>query len=178
MLSRVGTTISPLSLEHKFPEDYACHIVKQILNAITYLHDYKNIAHRDLKLSNIMFADNSPDAEIKLIDFGLSKLMNRCDYTHSLVGTRTYIAPEVYMKCYEGSGYNKACDMWSLGIITYFLLTGRNPIPPQLMDASLQEVQNVRIPFPRRYWSMLSGEARSFVESLLQIDPSSRSTGK
>ena len=70
---------NPLTVDHKFSEDYACQIVREILNAITYLHDYKNIAHRDLKLSNIMFADSSPDSEIKLIDFGLSKLMNNSD---------------------------------------------------------------------------------------------------
>ena len=107
-----------MSIEHKFSEEYACKIVKDILNAISYLHDYKNIAHRDLKLSNIIFADSSPDAEIKLIDFGLSKLMTTSEYTHSLVGTRNYIAPEVYLKGYQGSGYNKSCDMWSIGIIT------------------------------------------------------------
>ena len=39
-----------LQPEHKFTEDYACYIMRSILNAITYLHDYKNIAHRDLKL--------------------------------------------------------------------------------------------------------------------------------
>ena len=45
-----------------------------MLNAIAYLHETKNIAHRDLKLANIMFSNNSPNAEVKLIDFGLSKV--------------------------------------------------------------------------------------------------------
>lgn len=58
----------------KFSEEYARSIIRDILNAITYLHETKNIAHRDLKLANIMFSDNSPDADIKLIDFGLSKV--------------------------------------------------------------------------------------------------------
>lgn len=168
---------NPLTVDHKFSEDYACQIVREILNAITYLHDYKNIAHRDLKLSNIMFADSSPDSEIKLIDFGLSKLMNNSDYTHSLVGTRNYIAPEIYMKDYQGSGYSKACDMWSLGIITYFLLTGRNPLPPQFADPLQAAEGQLKIPYPRRYWSSLSPEAKSFVEGLLQIDPAARMTG-
>ena len=50
---------------------------------------------------------------------------------HSLVGTRYYIAPEVFMNDFKGIGYGKSCDMWSIGIITYFLLTGHNPLPPQ-----------------------------------------------
>lgn len=124
-----------------------------------------------------MFADPSPDSEIKLIDFGLSKLMNNSDYTHSLVGTRNYIAPEIYLKDYQGSGYSKACDMWSLGIITYFLLTGRNPLPPQFADPSQTVEGKLKIPYPRRYWSSISPEAKSFVEGLLQIDPAARMTG-
>ena len=115
--------------------------MKDILHAIVYLHDYKNIAHRDLKcvlhngvigrLGNIMFTDTTPDADLKLIDFGLSKvafrrplhpqLLNRTEYTHSLVGTPSYIAPEIYAKDYVGTGYTKSCDMWSLGIIFYLL---------------------------------------------------------
>ena len=58
----------------KFSEEYSKEIIKQVLNAIAYLHETKNIAHRDLKLANIMFSSNSPNAEVKLIDFGLSKV--------------------------------------------------------------------------------------------------------
>ena len=70
----------------KFSEEYAKGIIRQVLNAISYLHETKNIAHRDLKyafkfdinhrLANIMFTDNKSD-EIKLIDFGLSKVCLR-----------------------------------------------------------------------------------------------------
>lgn len=59
----------------RFSEEYSRGIIREILNAITYLHETKNIAHRDLKLANIMFADCSPDATVKLIDFGLSKVL-------------------------------------------------------------------------------------------------------
>ena len=123
-------------LEGRFSEEYTKKIVRDILNAIAYLHEVKNIAHRDLKLANIMFTDKTADAEIKLIDFGLSKFVSGSEYMHSLVGTRYYIAPEVFMNDYKGVGYNKSCDMWSIGIITYFLLTGRNPLPPQFADPS------------------------------------------
>ena len=171
----------------KFSEGYAKGIIKSIINAIAYLHETKNIAHRDLKcgfvgvfknrLANIMFSDNSPDAEIKLIDFGLSRIVNDADYMHSLVGTRYYIAPEVYMKDYKGVGYNKSCDMWSLGVITYFLLTGHNPLPLQRGDTPLTEVKIERIPFPRLYWSELSEESKDFTQRLLAIDPVNRMTG-
>ena len=62
------------SLEGKFSEEYCKKLPRDILNAVFYLHETKNIAHRDLKLANIMFTDKSPDADLKLIDFGLSKV--------------------------------------------------------------------------------------------------------
>lgn len=56
----------------RFSEVYAGRIVKQILSAIKHLHD-RNICHRDLKPENILFESKSKDAQVKLIDFGLSK---------------------------------------------------------------------------------------------------------
>ena len=171
----------------KFSEEYSKGVIKQILNAIAYLHETKNIAHRDLKLANIMFSNNTPDAEVKLIDFGLSKVrppppsntqfVDDTDYMHSLVGTRYYIAPEVYMSNFKGVGYNKSCDMWSIGVISYFLLTGHNPLPPQMANLPFDQITIDHIPFPKRYWGELSEEAKDFVSALLQIDPAKRMTG-
>lgn len=96
---------------------------------------------------------------------------------HSLVGTRYYIAPEIYMKDYQGVGYNKSCDMWSIGIITYFLLTGHNPLPPQMAHLPFDELNIDEIPFPHEYWKGISDEAKSFVQGLLSIDPVKRMTG-
>ena len=96
---------------------------------------------------------------------------------HSLVGTRYYIAPEVFMKDYQGVGYNKYCDMWSICIITYFLLTGHNPLPPQMANLPFDQLQIDAIPFPHEYWKDISKEAKSFVQGLLCIDPVKRMTG-
>ena len=152
--------------------------MRDILNAIYYLHETKNIAHRDLKLANIMFTDTSPDAEIKLIDFGLSKFVSGSEYMHSLVGTRYYIAPEVFMQDYQGMGYNKSCDMWSIGIITYFMLTGHNPLPATMASLPFDQLHIDEIPFPDNFWRNISPEAISFVKGLLTIDPVKRMTGR
>ena len=125
-----------------------------------------------------MFADKSPDAEIKLIDFGLSRIVNDADYMHSLVGTRYYIAPEVYMKDYKSVGYNKSCDMWSIGIITYFMLTGHNPLPATMASLPFDQLHIDEIPFPDSFWKNISPEAISFVKGLLTIDPVKRMTGR
>lgn len=76
----------------------------------------------------------------------------------------------------KSTGYTKSCDMWSLGIISYFLLTGRNPISSAMEKATAEEIKSLKIPYPKRYWGSLSDEAKDFVNSLLQIDPDRRLT--
>ena len=104
-------------------------------------------------------------------------MIDKTEYMHSLVGTRYYIAPEVFMNDYRGVGYNKSCDMWSIGVIPYFLLTGHNPLPSAMSTLPLEDVQIDSIPFPKRYWGELSPESKSFVQGLLTIDPAKRLTG-
>jgi len=95
----------------------AAKIMWKLFSAIHYLHE-QGISHRDLKPENFLFENNSPDAEIKIIDFGLSKSF--LDNTmRTVVGTALYVAPEVL----KGK-YDNRCDNWSLGIITYVLLSG------------------------------------------------------
>mmetsp|Transcript_14511 Transcript_14511/g.14121 ORF Transcript_14511/g.14121 Transcript_14511/m.14121 type:complete len:173 (-) Transcript_14511:730-1248(-) len=106
-----------------FSEKDAALIIKQVLSAIKHLHD-KNIAHRDLKPENIIFEDNDTNKmKVKLIDFGLSKILglNKKEMLTKL-GTPYYVSPEVL----EGS-YNKMCDLWAIGVITFILLSGTPP---------------------------------------------------
>ena len=97
----------------------------KILSAIKHLHEHE-ICHRDLKPENFLFSDNTPDAEIKLIDFGLSKrfgtTINPKVKMQTIVGTPYYVAPEVLKGIYD-----EACDIWSLGIILYIFLCGYPP---------------------------------------------------
>lgn len=69
-----------------------------------------------------MFVDRSPDADIKLIDFGLAKQFTEAEVLHSINGTPFYIAPEMLT-----GGYNYMVDCWSLGVILYILLSGTPP---------------------------------------------------
>lgn len=84
-----------------------------------HLHD-KKIAHRDLKPENVIL-DN--DGYIKLIDFGLSKVIDGDELTRTQCGTIAYMAPEIL----ENAGHNKNCDWWALGVMLYELLFGVNP---------------------------------------------------
>ena len=109
---------------HPYSERQSAQIVGKILSAILYMHE-KNITHRDLKFENIMFENDSPNAEIKVIDFGLSKKYRAQNeiMTHR-VGTIYTMAPEVI-----NGKYTSKADLWSVGVITYMLLSGEKFIP-------------------------------------------------
>lgn len=66
-----------------------------------------------------MFASSDPDAEVKIIDFGLSAKFAASTYLHETVGTVYTMAPELL----RGKGYGKAIDVWSLGICSFMLLS-------------------------------------------------------
>jgi len=135
----------------KYNETQAISIVKQILSALRHLHD-KNIAHRDLKPENIIFESRDPDnLSIKMIDFGLSKLVRGQKEMITKLGTPYYVSPEVL----EGK-YDKQCDMWAVGVITYILLSG---IPPFNGKNEIEVFNKIRccdFEFPSKYFDKIS----------------------
>lgn len=93
-------------------------ITKQILEGVQYLHS-KDIVHRDIKLSNILFDDNR---RVKLIDFGMSVKCTKGEFLEEFIGTSSFVSPEIIM-----GSYNEKCDMWSIGCIVFIMFFGFNP---------------------------------------------------
>ena len=81
------------------------------------------IIHRDLKLSNIALTKNNNEVEIRIIDFGLSKIIGPNQFCNEGYGTPGYAAPEVINRY----NYSFEADIWSIGAITYFLCAGKLP---------------------------------------------------
>lgn len=110
----------------------------QVLTALAHCHACK-IVHRDLKPENLLLDKNTPDAVIKIIDFGTSKIFNPDKKLRKALGTPYYIAPEVI----KGS-YNEKCDIWSCGVILYILITGKPPFNGFNDDEILNAVVSTR----------------------------------
>ena len=101
-----------------YTEAKCARLIKQIVDAVRYIHD-RGIIHRDLKLENFMFSSMSADSELRMIDFGLSKHFALGDVQDEAVGSAYTCAPEVIR-----GKYNERADEWSIGVITYLLLSG------------------------------------------------------
>ena len=86
----------------------------------------KNIVHRDLKPENILLdSQDKSNLDIKISDFGFACFFNPDEGLDLVLGSPIYMAPEIILK----EKYNDKVDIWSIGVITYMLLTGRNPFP-------------------------------------------------
>lgn len=104
-------------------EKKAAYIIRQLLSAMIYCHS-KGIVHRDLKPENILIDSiiESGKLNIKIIDFGSALFFTPRTKFSETLGTPYYIAPEVIRQ-----NYNEKCDIWSIGVILYILLSGKPP---------------------------------------------------
>jgi len=103
-------------------EERASKIIKSISSAVMYLHSF-GIVHRDLKPENILMTSLNDDSDVKVVDFGLSKIIGPSEKCIEPFGTLSYVAPEVLQQKY----YGKTVDIWSIGVITYLMLAGYIP---------------------------------------------------
>ena len=160
--------------EYELKETKVCEIIHKLSMAIYYLHSY-GIVHRDLKPENILMTDLTPEADIRLLDFGLSKIVGNEEKCTEPYGTLSFVAPEVL----QGKPYDKSVDLWSIGIITFLLLCGYLPCDDKHSEREIarQTIQDP-VPFESKIWNKYSSEAKNFVEGLLQKKPEKRLTIK
>jgi len=159
------------SPEKRFTEREAACIIKQILDAVVHLHDEKDIVHRDIKPENFLFANDSPDAPIKIIDFGYAVRHSPKDKPlKDDVGTPLYMAPEVFAK-----KYTRKCDAWSVGIIAYALVAGFPPFNGRTERDIEDSVRTMPFRFVGSKWARTSTECKDFAYKLLgKKDPKKR----
>ena len=137
-----GELFGEIEKKKMFSERIAADIMRQLLSAIIYCHK-RNIAHRDLKLENILIDQyNEDQIHIKVIDFGTAELFDSYTKFRNSVGTIYYLAPEVLMKCYD-----EKCDIWSCGVILYTLLSGSPPFNGSTPELIMEAISNISFNF-------------------------------
>ncbi|KAJ3052325.1 Calcium/calmodulin-dependent protein kinase type 1 [Rhizophlyctis rosea] len=154
-----------------YSESNARRIVMEILDALKYLHS-QNIVHRDLKPENLLMASKATDAPVKLADFGLSTVMTNDSMLSTSCGTLTYVAPEIL----KGLKYGKEVDMWSVGVITYILLSGYPPFWAEDEATTMELTLRGKFKFFSPDWDEISQDAKDFITALIQPEPAKRLT--
>lgn len=147
-------------LKNKKCSEYtAKKVLKQLIDALIYLHD-NQIIHRDIKPANILL-----DAEfnIKLADFGLAKRIGN-NYIKGCAGTPNFMAPEVYQEC-----YSYPVDAWSFGCVMYYILMAKPPFNAITKLELEQVVKTSKI-----HEVTASHEANQLINELLDVSPNTR----
>jgi len=151
-----------------FGERDAADATRQMLLALNYVHCH-GMVHRDLKLENFLY-DHQGGSHLKMIDFGFSKYTSDNARMKTSCGTLAYVAPEVLKR-----SYTSACDLWSVGVIVYILLSGHMPFHGD-SEEKMKSITRARLEFKHEHWGGISAAAKEFVKSLLEADPAKRLT--
>ena len=157
-----GELYSQIVRQSSFTEQDAQRIIRQLVSAVSYLHSHK-IVHRDVKPENILFEYPDDLSSIKLIDFGVASFFEESQRMKEPVGTFYYAAPEVM-----GKDYDSKCDMWSIGIIAFLLLTGRPPFEQADDSVITDKVKALKFEDLQASLTAVSSHAADFVRQLIQ----------
>merc|ERR1719480_380196 len=188
-----GQLLDHIQTRKFFTEQEAAYIIRDVASALEFLHS-KGIAHRDLKPENVLCVYRDRLTPVKLCDFDLGSGIKfhsggGSDTTPLLltpVGSAEFMAPEIVEAFIEDTeddfNYDKRCDLWSLGVMMYILLSGYPPFSGwcdrkcawadggQCDDCQLQLFKNIeqgKFEFPDKDWSHISAQAKDLIKRLL-----------
>ncbi|XP_018564593.1 serine/threonine-protein kinase tousled-like 2 isoform X8 [Anoplophora glabripennis] len=165
--------------QHKtIPEREARSIIMQVVSALKYLNEIKPpVIHYDLKPGNILLTEGNVCGEIKITDFGLSKVMDEENYnpdhgmdlTSQGAGTYWYLPPECFVVGKHPPKISSKVDVWSVGVIFYQCLYGKKPFGHNQSQATILEENTIlkatEVQFANK--PAVTNEAKSFIRSCL-----------
>ena len=151
----------------RFSEMEAYLLLKPLVEAIAYLHT-RGIVHRDIKPENILCGETLRD--IKIADFGLSKIVAPSDKMKLPCGTLSYVAPEVL----NMQGYGREADLWSCGVIMHLILRGKLPFDGDTKKEIIEATMLANLNLADAVWAKISPELRSLMRGLLSKTPAKR----
>ncbi|OZC09937.1 hypothetical protein X798_03043 [Onchocerca flexuosa] len=156
--------------KNRMSETDAIDYIRQVCEALCHMHEM-NYVHLDLKPENIMFMTKKSD-QLKLIDFGLAAKLDPKETVKVITGTAEFAAPEVVAN--EPVGFYT--DMWSIGVLTYILLSGLSPFGGETDEETLRNVKKCDWNMDDPSFANISQDGKDFIKKLLMLDPKSRMT--
>ncbi|XP_059171552.1 serine/threonine-protein kinase tousled-like 2 isoform X2 [Physella acuta] len=168
-----------LKQNKSIPEKEARSIISQTVSALRYLNEIKPpVIHYDLKPGNILLGSGSVSGEIKITDFGLSKVMDESnfhpevgmDLTSQGAGTYWYLPPECFVVGKTPPKISSKVDVWSVGVIFYQCLYGKKPFGHNLSQAAILEENTILKATEVEFASKppVTQEAKNFIRRCLQ----------
>jgi MAP kinase interacting serine/threonine kinase len=192
-----GPLLNHIEKRGHLTEQEASMIVKDIATALYFLHS-KGMAHRDLKPENILCQRSDSVIPVKICDFDLGSSIKINSQTTTPVttpelctpvGSAEYLAPEVVEAFINDMSYDKRCDLWSLGVIVYIMLSGKCPFTgmcgsdcgwdrgkecPDCQRFLFERIQEGVYEFPNADWDRVSDDAKDLIRHLLEHDVTKR----
>ncbi|OXA45178.1 Ribosomal protein S6 kinase alpha-5 [Folsomia candida] len=178
-LLKGGELLDRIRQKERFTEDEASQIMRKLVRAVHFMHS-KGIVHRDLKPENLLFVDESEDSEIKIVDFGRLFKSTEKDTMKTPCFTLHYAAPEVLRQAMNQNdeGYGSSCDIWSLGVILYTMLSGRAPFQARSREetaaAIMARIKGGQFDFNGTEWQHVSPQAKNVTKGMLTVEPAKR----
>jgi len=154
-----------------FSERQATNIMSQIASGVKYLQQY-GIVHRDLKPDNIMITQQNDFGVIKIMDFGLSKILSPNEKMVDGYGTLSYVAPEVLLR----TPYNKEVDIWSMGVILFYMLSGKLPFRGRKEQEVAEKIVYSDLEFDEDDWEIRSQSVQDLITRCMEKDAQKRIT--
>ena len=188
-LYRGGDLAQVLEKHGCLREEHARKVMSGILNGLAHLHS-RGVVHRDIKLENILLGSKHDMSQVKIIDMGFAKYQAApcAEAMNTVRGTPLYIAPEVVRPTLQtGTVKNKArygtqVDMWSCGVVMYYLLSGYPPFGEaggctNMLDL-FEDIEKAAYDLSDPVWDEVSTHALTMLKGLLEADPAKRLTAE
>uniref|UniRef100_A0A0A9VUL5 Muscle M-line assembly protein unc-89 n=1 Tax=Lygus hesperus TaxID=30085 RepID=A0A0A9VUL5_LYGHE len=167
-LAAGGEILDAITRQPYTTESEIASYIRQLLVALDYLHD-QNIAHLCITPGDLLVSHPGGD-DLRLADYGLARRIHPGQLQPLDYGMPEFVSPETV----RGEGVDVSSDMWSVGVVTYLLLTGVSLFRGANDKETLTKVREGFWEFDDDYWKNLSVEARDFVSKLLVVDLNSR----
>ncbi|XP_064202163.1 serine/threonine-protein kinase 17A-like [Anguilla rostrata] len=159
--------------DEAFQERDVRRLMRQILEGVAFLHE-NGVVHLDLKPQNILLTSEAPLGDVRIVDFGLSRVVSGGQELREIMGTPEYVAPEILN--YEP--ISTATDMWSIGVLAYVMLTGTSPFLGEDKQETFLNISQINISYAEEELAGLGATPINFMKSLLLKDPQARATAQ